>query len=251
MKVSTKAVSFAMANGCLAEGHVLGGRGKRVMMRRGRGQGRCRQQQGFGQGCSQGAGCFGKGGSQGQMLGGQARGGGRGYMMRGEHVGLGKAEDRPRELIQRLLDNHDKFERHVELGEDGVHAQTWVKDSDSIDDEERAMLADWLQRHVAQMALQQYPVRSWDPLFAAIHNNGEDITLEWDPTEFGVNVTHSGATPCAAALVEEHTAVVTGFVDRGRAEASQSHGVPLACPAEYDDEQNPTHGSPESKQKGK
>ena len=116
-----------------------------------------------------------------------------------------------------------------------VHAQIWAKDSDSIDNEERAMLADWLQRHVAQMALQQ---RSWDPLFAAVHNHGKGITLDWDPTEFGVSVTHSGTTSCAAALVMEHSAVVSGFVDRGRAEASQSHGVPLACRAEDDDDHN-------------
>jgi len=194
---------------------------------------------------NRGSGMCGQGGcGQGQMSGG--RGGHHGYVTSNDGIGRGgirasDAEGRPRELIQRLLDNHDKYERKVEVFEDGVHAQTWVKDSDSIDEEERTKLTDWLQRHVAQMALQQHQVRSWDPLFAAIHNHGEDITLDWDPTEFGVSVMHSGTSPCAAALVVDHSAVVSGFVDRGRAEASQSHGVPLACPAnDYD--RNPTGG---------
>lgn len=233
---------------------------------RGVGRGCMMRDEGDGEGTGSGGGWSRKRGMRGQgrrqrccqgqmMLGGsKARGGDHGYMARGEGIGRGgirgsDTEGRPRELIQRLLDNHDKFERQVELVKDGVHAETWVKDSDSIDEEERAKLAEWLQRHVAQMALQQYPVRSWDPLFAAIHNHGEDITLDWDPTEYGVSVTHSGATPCAAALAVEHSAVVSGFVDRGREEASQRHSVPLPCPVDHEDDRNLTDGCPRGSKK--
>ena len=161
----------------------------------------------------------GRGGGRGQGYGAGGGGGG----------GYGRGGDSPREMIQNLLDNHDMYERTVKRLGRGIRAVTKVKNADSLPDDKVDELTEWLQKHVEQMKSGDYEVRSWDPLFAEIHDNKKDISMKVENIEHGVKVTEKSRRACPAKLIKKHANVVTKFISDGRNEARKSHSVPAAC----------------------
>ena len=87
----------------------------------------------------------------------------------------------------------------------------------------------WIQEHVEQMLTiieKNSRIRQWDPLYAALFNNQDDITTAVTPVEGGVQVRLEGSTGCAVDLVQSHADVVSAFLSEGYDEVQASHDAP-------------------------
>ena len=143
--------------------------------------------------------------------------GGRGGRGRG---GRGGPSAEMRDTFHALLDGHDAIQRQVEEREDGVATVTTSEDPE---------LVALIRRHVHDMATHMQAggrARQWDPLFAALGDHYQEVTLEIEDVPGGVAVVHRGSTPEAVALVKAHADVVSAFVAHGFEEAQRSHALP-------------------------
>ena len=111
----------------------------------------------------------------------------------------------------------------MDVKDDGVLTVTQVKDPDG---ENADQLTTWLQNHVQQMSTGQFPVHSWDPLFAAVHEHFDEMPMEITNVDYGVKVKHTGEPGCPAKIVKKHANVVTKFIENGRREARKGHSNP-------------------------
>lgn len=154
---------------------------------------------------------------------GQGFQGGRGQGMHGRGHGAEQLDDRhdaDREIFQFLLSNHDKIKRTVRELPNGVETLT---ESDIPE------IAAKIKEHVEWMADRiktASPIRLRDPLFAEIFKHTDKIKMQHDDTDKGVRVTETSDDPYVAKLIQAHAKVVSGFVDRGFAEAMKNHPVP-------------------------
>ncbi len=170
------------------------------------------QGRGFGRGLGRGAG--------GRGPGGPGHGPGHGQDERHE-------EDH--EVFQFLLTNHKKIRREVKELPNGVETVT------ESDDKE---IAEKIQEHVYWMKERiekTKPIRMRDPLFAELFKHTDKIKMVYKDTEKGVKVTETSDDPYVAKLIQAHAKVLTGFVERGFAEAMKNHAVPgsSASSADY------------------
>lgn len=69
-------------------------------------------------------------------------------------------------------------------------------------------------------------LRQWDPLYEAVFDHAEKITLHVEKTPKGIRVTETSADPQVAALIRAHAKVVTGFAEHGFDESAKAHPVP-------------------------
>ena len=125
-----------------------------------------------------------------------------------------------RDLFHALLSRHDEIHREVENLEDGVRTLT------EADDPELAAL---IKRHVQRMKTRvedPAPIHMRDPLFRALFQKYEQITMTVEETEKGVRVTERSDDPYVARLIQAHAAVVNLFVQNGHTEVRQNHDVP-------------------------
>jgi hypothetical protein len=192
-----------------------GGDGRGCQRMAGGRDGRGRGRGGGGHGGGGHGGGHGGGGHGGGGHGGGGHGGGRG---RGRGAGPPTAAQRAD--FHALLDRHGEVTRRVELRSWGVESWTTSEDPE---------VAAVLVRHVEGMRDHMAAggrVRMWDPLFRALVEGYDDITLEVVRVEGGVHVLHRGATPEAVALLHAHARTVSGFVERGHREAGREHPVP-------------------------
>ncbi len=65
-----------------------------------------------------------------------------------------------------------------------------------------------------------------DPLFAEIFKHADKIKMQHEDTDKGVRVTETSDDPYVAKLIQAHAKVVSGFVERGFAEAMKNHPAP-------------------------
>ncbi|WP_419190105.1 DsrE family protein [Stieleria marina] len=172
-------------------------------------------EKGRGQGRGQG---FGPGFGQGQ---GRGPGAGQGF---GRGAGAGHGQDDrhndDHEVFQYLLTNHDKIKRTVKELPDGVETLT---ESDVPE------IADKIKEHTEWMEYRikkTHPIRMRDPLFAEIFKHTDKIKMHHEDTEKGVRVVETSDDPYVAKLIKAHAKVVSGFVERGFAEAMKNHPVP-------------------------
>lgn len=154
----------------------------------------------------------------------------------GYGYGGGGGSSKYMKVIHELFDNVDKIERVVSPYKEnqeviGVKTVTTSTDPD---------VAANIQLHVSQMADLLLSsddggrrIRQWDPLFVEIFDNADDYTMTYanyeDGDKIGVEVTESGTTPCAIALVQAHAQTVSAFVTNGHDEAMNEHAVPDSC----------------------
>ena len=141
--------------------------------------------------------------------------------MEGHGPGYGKS---PGRLIQLLLDNHGSMERVVTHNKDGSIVSQTTSDDPAV--------AAMLQEHVAmmlEMVEDERMIRNWDPFFVALVTHSTEFETRVANIDNGVQVTESASTPCGQALIDNHTAVVSLFVNTGHTEAAKSHTVPAAC----------------------
>ncbi|NND96689.1 MAG: DsrE family protein [Pirellulaceae bacterium] len=169
---------------------------------------------GFGQGRGQG---FGQG--QGQGFG-QGRGQGFGHGADGPGHGHDERHDEDHEVFQYLLTHHEKINRTVKELPNGVETLT---ESDVPE------IADKIKDHVQWMEYrikETHPIRMRDPLFAEIFKHTDKIVMKHEDTEKGVRVVETSDDPYVATLIKAHAKAVSGFVERGFAEAMKNHPVP-------------------------
>lgn len=187
----------------------------------------------------------GQGRGQG-FRGGQGQSGpSRGQGVQGREIGAEQHDDRheaDREVFQFLLTNHEKIRRNVKELSNGVETLT---ESNSPE------IAAKIKEHVEWMSVrikETNPIRMRDPLFAEIFKHTDKIKMHHEDTEKGVRVTETSDDPAVAKLIQAHAKVVSGFVERGFAEAMKSHPVRdtkglTSFPATPSNPLIPKHGS--------
>lgn len=158
--------------------------------------------------------------------GGPGQGGpGRGPGMQGKRPGAEQHDDRhnaDHEVFQYLLTNHSKIKRTVKVLPNGVETLT---------ESETPEIAAKIKEHVEWMTVrikETKPIRMRDPLFAEIFKHTDKITMKHEDTAKGVRVIETSDDPAVVKLIQAHATVVSGFVERGFAEAMKNHPVPDA-----------------------
>ena len=132
-------------------------------------------------------------------------------------------------VFHQLLDRHAAIQREVEAIPGGIRAETTSDDPDIV-----ALLHD----HVPAMhrRLQEgFALRRWDPLYVALFEHRDRITMDIELTERGVRVEETSDDPEVTALIRAHGQAVSAFAARGHAAASQPSPMP-ARPAGEDDD---------------
>lgn len=84
------------------------------------------------------------------------------------------------------------------------------------------------KKRVAEMAARLdgcMNARHWDPAFARFREHDDDTSEMIDNIAGGVSVTVSGKTPAAIKVLQNHAAIVSGFVEKGGKEMHQTHSA--------------------------
>ncbi|MCC6511336.1 MAG: DsrE family protein, partial [Pirellulaceae bacterium] len=145
---------------------------------------------------------------------------GRGMQRHGAGAKPDDRHDSDHEVFQFLLTNHEKIKRTVKELPNGVETLT---ESDTPE------IAAKIQEHVQWMEYrieETQPIRMRDPLFAEIFKHTDKIKMRHENTDKGVRVTETSEDAYVVKLIQAHAKVVSGFVERGFAEAMKNHAVP-------------------------
>ena len=122
-----------------------------------------------------------------------------------------------------LVFNHAAVQRVVEVIPKGVRTVTTMTDPE---------LTPVLRRHVRDMTRHLENggrVRAWDPLFAELAAVQQQINLEWNDIEGGIEVLSTSENPEVVKLIQAHAAKVSAMAEQGPAAMRQA--TPL--PADY------------------
>ena len=169
----------------------------------------------------------GRGRGQGRGFQG-GRGPGQGFRGgQGAQHGHDDRHDEDHEVFQFLLQNHKKITRKVTELKDGVETLT-----ESDDPEIAAKIkehVEWMEYRIEKTN----PIRMRDPLFAEIFRHTDKIKMKHEDTEKGVRVIETSEDPHVVKLIQAHAKVVSGFVERGFAEAMKNHAVPGKATEEF------------------
>jgi len=146
---------------------------------------------------------------------------------RGEPQGKGKDKAgrsaemaKDQEVFHFLLDHHKEIQRTVKETANGVETLT---------ESDNPQVAGKIKEHVQAMKKRMDTgngIRLRDPLFAALFSRYKAVEMSYQPTEKGVKVIESSKDPLVALWIKAHAKVVSGFVDKGHAEASKNHELP-------------------------
>jgi hypothetical protein len=69
-------------------------------------------------------------------------------------------------------------------------------------------------------------VRMWDPLFRELFDRADEISMEIEELEDGMQVTETSDDPGVAALIQAHARKVTEFIERGPAAVHEETPLP-------------------------
>lgn len=112
-------------------------------------------------------------------------------------------------LFSHLLEHHQKIERHTEILENGICSRTTSSDP---------KIAEIIQQHVEGMEKRfgmGRAIRSWDPLFAALFEYKDDITMQYHNITDGVEAILTTENPKLIDLIQCHDETLHGFVNHG------------------------------------
>ena len=126
-----------------------------------------------------------------------------------------------RAVFQRLLDNHRSIDRRVEKLPNGIRSLTLSNDREVV-----ALL----HAHVPAMhrrLREGFPLRRWDPLYAAIFEQADTIGMEIHARADGVEVIETSDDPHVVGLIQAHAEAVSAFVAHGHAAASRPSPMPV------------------------
>jgi uncharacterized protein len=124
------------------------------------------------------------------------------------------------QTIHKLFADSKKVKRTVKNVPSGVEALT-----ESSDPKVVALL----QEHVAAMKARletKRPMRMWDPLFAALFQNADKMTMTVTNTKAGVQIVETSSDPYVVKLLQAHGGAVSGFVKDGMSGMHVSHPAP-------------------------
>lgn len=115
--------------------------------------------------------------------------------------------------IQALLSAHRTIERAVEEIPGGVRTRTVTSDPAAVGP---------LRAHVRQMGRRLelgMLVRPWDPVFRAVFEHADEISMTWEDIEGGIQVVETSDNPGVVPLIRAHARKVDSFVAGGHAAA--------------------------------
>jgi YHS domain-containing protein len=78
--------------------------------------------------------------------------------------------------------------------------------------------------------INKQPIRTWDPLFAALFEHADKIDLKISSTEKGVKVVETSTDPYVAQIIQSHAQEISNFVKEGMAGMHRRHEAPGAKP---------------------
>lgn len=114
-----------------------------------------------------------------------------------------------RDIWLTLVGEHAKIRREVKELANGVEAIT-----ESDDPEVAALIRNHafaMQRRMRDGAR----VRQWDPVFAALFDHHEEVSLDVQATDKGVHIIETSANPEVVRILHSHAAGVSDMVKRG------------------------------------
>lgn len=137
-------------------------------------------------------------------------------------VGHDERHEADRQVFHFLLANHEKIQRTVKELPNGVETLTESKDPE---------VAARIKEHVSWMEHRvenSLPIRMRDPLFAELFRHTDKIKISHVDTVNGIKVIETSDDAHVVRLIQAHAKVVSGFVERGFAEAMKNHPIPNA-----------------------
>lgn len=147
---------------------------------------------------------------------------GRGQGMMGR--GMGHMGDKDHmvdmDTIHSLFDNYKSIKRTVNKRPDGF---------ESITESSDPKVATMLQGHVMAMKGRLEKgmwIRRGDPLFRALLDNADKITVELKTTPKGIRVIEMSKDPYVIKLLHLHADAVSGFIKDGPSGMAKMHPVP-------------------------
>ena len=152
---------------------------------------------------------------------GRGPGQGRGQGMMGG--GMGHMGDKDHmvdmDTIHALFDNVKSINRTVRKRPDGF---------ESITESNDPKVATMLQGHVAAMKgrMDKGWIRRGDPLFRALFEYADKITIEFKTTPKGIRVIEMSKDPYVIKLLHLHSEAVSGFVKDGPRGMAKMHPIP-------------------------
>lgn len=117
--------------------------------------------------------------------------------------------------IQALFDEHNALRRVTERLPNGIRSCT------TSDDPRLAMI---LRRHAQDMKARfarGRAIRSWDPLFAMLYEQRENLRVELAIREDGICAELTCADPALLPLIHAHDAALHRFIAEGHASAEK------------------------------
>lgn len=180
----------------------------------------------------QGSGSGGNGGGQGMGMGmGHTS---SSAVMDGDSGSEIQSRREMMQLIHQLIDSHDDVTRYYNETDGGIESYTFSDDP---------KVSQWIQDHVNQMTklMSSYPehggIRMRDPLFKAAFDFSSFHEMHVSNTEKGVRVVQNvvedvddaSTKACTISIIQDHAAVVSEFVARGRSEMRKNHDAPFIC----------------------
>lgn len=134
--------------------------------------------------------------------------------------GSDDAHKRDQALFAELLEQHNQLKRETEALPNGIFARTTSDDP---------QLAKVLIAHVAGMETRfaaGRAIRSWDPLFAALFEFREQISMQYRAIENGVEARITAEDPKLIELIRSHDQTLHQFVDYGYEKSGQPSPKP-------------------------
>lgn len=122
--------------------------------------------------------------------------------------------------IMALFDGHKSLRRVTERLPNGIRSCT------TSDDPGLAMI---LRRHAADMKARfakGRAIRSWDPLFAMLYEQRENIRVELSVREDGICAELTSDDPALLPLIHAHDEALHRFVSEGHASAEKPSPAP-------------------------
>lgn len=146
---------------------------------------------------------------------------------KGRGAGQGRRHSAPMErhrhdqaVFHRLLERHTEIDRSLEIVANGIRSLTRSRNPE---------LVALLHEHVPSMHERLetgFRLRRWDPLYEAIFDRADAISMEIRLLPDGVEVIEYSDDPDVAALIKAHGATVDAFVARGQAAAAKVSPMP-------------------------
>jgi uncharacterized protein len=147
-------------------------------------------------------------------------------LLAGQHRGMrgrgGMSSDHREDMatIHALFGDAAKIERKITRLFDGVETVT-----ESTDPEVAARIVNHTYAMKERLE-QNRPIRSWDPLFAALFANASKIRMEITKTDRGVRVKETSTDPGVVKLIQAHADAVSDFIDKGMPAMHERHKLP-------------------------